>query len=297
MLLNQFKEVSPMSTKKENKKLAKSIKILASGKIKMDGRNKISLEPFICDSFENAIVSRLDAIISKEDVVIDSCDYRTDVTANMTTVWKLTELLSTIKDPDNQTIIVPVVNKKNALSVFDLYESTVLGSLLRSSTLASIYRKLKPKWASLNDNDKTQFTNVLYIPNIVVFLDEETGKILKRPYQVNLLVVVTPSLKFMSDTGEKVSTDHASKRLICDVFDSAIKCGCKNIVLSPYSHMILSDDPYTTAKLWHEVCGAQRTRENISNVSFAINDDNYYIVFLKSGSQKNPEDVNSKLMM
>ena len=283
---------------KKLKKIDKSIKILLSGKIKVDGKSKLSLEPFIHDSVENAVVSRLDAIISKEDVVIDSsCACRTDVITNMTTVWRLTELLSLIDDPNNQTIVMPVVNKKNAISVFDMYETSVLGSLLRTSTLTSIYKKIKASWVSLNENDKTNFTNVMYIPNIVVFLNESTGKILKNPYQVNLLLVVTPSLKLMNETGEKVSADYASKRIICDVFDSAIKCGAKNIVLSPFSHKVLSDDPYNTSKLWHEVCGAQRTRENIKNVSFAVNDDNLYVVFLKSDSAKNPEDINAKLTM
>ena len=71
------KVLRDMAKKKKLKKLAESnIKILKSGKIKFSKNQKIDLGLFTTESIEGAVVSRLEGIISQEDVVVETEDLR-----------------------------------------------------------------------------------------------------------------------------------------------------------------------------------------------------------------------------
>jgi uncharacterized protein (TIGR02452 family) len=260
-----------------------NIKILKSGKIKIQKGQKISLVPYITDSVANTVCSRIDAIISKEEVVVDTTNCRLDTTSTLSTMRKTVEMLSRIEGSGTQTVI-HIINKKNAIEIFDFMDDSIVGTLLRSSTLAAIYKKIKDDWFDLNESDKTQFTNILFIPDILVFLDEDTGKVKKIPHKVNLLLVAEPSLKAMATGVERVTSEQAVERTINDVFASAIKCGAKNLVIAPYCHKIFLEDPYTTAGVWHDYTTIQKSIENLNNVNFAVNNDDLYIIFMKNNS-------------
>lgn len=276
--------------KKDTYSVAKqSIKILQSGKIKFNKGEKISLKPFVTQSVGDCVCSRIDGILSKEKVVLDSSAYRVDVNSNLTSMQKITEMLSRIDNPEVQTV-VHVVNKKIASEVFDMFDDSIIGNLMRSSTLASIYKEIGSDWESLNDGDKTNFTNVLFIPKIFIFLDPETGKIRKKPYTINLLLIAEPTLKNMGDGIEKVTETQATDRLINDVFDSAIKCGANNLVIAPYCHKLFLEDPYSTAGIWHDYTSIDKTIKNIKSITFAINNEELYIIFMKNQSYSNQVD-------
>lgn len=270
-----------MSKKKQLKKLAKSnIQILKSGKIKVAKDQKINLKSFVNDSIENSVVSRLNAIISREDVVIDTADLRADVTTNMTSDVKTAELAARANNPNTNTIVL-TVNKKNALDVFDFLEDGSLGIILRTSTLASIYKddSIKSKWVDLNKNDKTNFTNVLYIPKIMVFIDPSNGKIRKTPYYINLLLLAVPTQKNMGEAVEEVSDENACARVIADICDAAIKCGAKNLIIDPYDYKMFRKEPHTTAELWYQISTGQRFIEQFNSVIFTIENEELFIVF------------------
>ena len=128
-----WKKGKDMSKKKQLKKLAKSnIQVLKTGKIKIAKGEKISLKSFVNESIKNTVISRLDGIISQEDVVIDTKDLRVDITSNMTTDFKTSELISRVQSPKTNTIVV-TVNKKNALDVFDFLDDSSLGIIPRNS--------------------------------------------------------------------------------------------------------------------------------------------------------------------
>ena len=176
------------------------------------------------------------------------------------------------------TIIIPV-NKKAALDVFDYLSFDTLGILLRSSTLASCYKKVKNQWVDLNKDDGSSFTNVLFIPEVMIFLDFTTGKIRKTPINVNVLMVVVPPISKMNDSIEKVSLEDACSRIVVDMVESAIRCGCKNIVVDPYAHKTLLKDIDLTAKLWHQITTTEKFIENFRNVVFSMESEKNFIAF------------------
>lgn len=258
-----------------------NIKILKSGKVKIKKGQKISLSPYVTDSVNNAIVSRLDAIISKADVVIDAKNKVLSTSTNLSSMKRTVELLTKIDSPIVYTL-VHIINKKNATDIFDFMDDGIIGSLLRSSTLASIYKEVKPKWVELNTDDKTSFTNVLFIPKILVFLDEVTGKILKRPYVVNLLLVTEPSAKEMATGLEKLSSEEITDHIIKDVFTSSIKCGARNLIVNPYCHKALMADEHYTSDVWKVMSEVQPSIENLDTIDYSITNDDLYIIFNKN---------------
>jgi len=270
-----------MSKKKQLKKLAKSnIQILKSGKIKIAKDQKINLKSFVNESIEGTIVSRLNAIISRESVVIETSDLRADVTTNMTSDIKTAELAARVNSPKTNTIVV-TVNKKNALDVFDFLDSGTLGIILRTSTLASIYKdkSVKDKWVDLNKNDKSAFTNVLYAPKVMVFIDPSTGKIRKTPYYINLLLLAVPSQKNMSDGVEEVTDENACASVIADTCEAAIKCGAKDLIIDPYDYKLFKKEPHTTAELWYQISTGQRFIEQFNSVIFTIENEELFVIF------------------
>ena len=276
-----FWRMLDMGQKKKYKKLAESnIKILRSGKIKIAKGEKINLKPFVNDSIKNTIVSRIDGIISKEEVVVDTENLRLDITTNMTNDIKVSELVSRVTNPKTSTIVL-VVNKKDALDSFNFLDSGSLGIILRTSTLASIYsdQEVKNKWVELNKDDTSSFTNVLFVPKIMMFINPENGKILKTPYYINLLLLAVPSVKKMSDGIEAVSETDAVARVISEICDAAIKCGAKDLIYDPYAYKLFRSDSHTTAELWNEITTSQRFIEQLDSVIFAIESEELFIVF------------------
>lgn len=271
-----------MGKKKKIIKLAENnMKILKNGKLKISKGQKIDLTPFINGSVEPAVVSRIDGIISQEDVVIDTKDIRVDIDTNLTNDFHVAELLGKSgKKVENCTIAV-AISKKEALEVFNFLDEGVIGTILRTSTLASVYTKLKPRWAELNEDDKTSFTNVMYIPNICSFIDPSTGKVKKAPMYINLLVVAVPSLSKMDESGldEKVPDEDAAARVIADIVEAGIKCGCKDLIVNPFCHKFLCKDEHATSKLWAQVISGQRVIEQYNTITFAIENDDQFIIF------------------
>ena len=266
--------------KKQRRKMAESnFKILKSGKLKVKKGQKINLRPFITNSVENSVVGRLDGIISKENVVVDTEDLHQNVTSNMLSDIHVASLAAKTEKPGISTLVV-TVNKKNALDAFDLMRDDSLGILLRTSTLTSCYMELKQEWKNLNEDDNSNFTNVLYVPEIMVFVDPDTGKLLKKPFKVNIIILAIPTKKNMSEQGVEEFTDEmAASRVIADIMDSAIKLGCKDIIIDPYCHKYLISMPYDAGKLWNNIVSTQRCIEQFKSIIFAIEDEELFVSF------------------
>ena len=266
--------------KKQRRKMAESnFKILKSGKLKVKKGQKINLRPFITNSVENSVVGRLDGIISKENVVVDTEDLHQNVTSNMLSDIHVASLAAKTEKPGISTLVV-TVNKKNALDAFDLMRDDSLGILLRTSTLTSCYMELKQEWKDLNEEDNSNFTNVLYVPEVMVFVDPDTGKLLKKPFKVNIIILAIPTKKNMSEQGVEEFTDEmAASRVIADIMDSAIKLGCKDIIIDPYCHKYLISMPYDAGKLWNNIVSTKRCIEQFKSIIFAIEDEELFVSF------------------
>lgn len=283
---------------KEEILAARINKIFDAGKIKIEKGSKIILNPFIRNSVDNAIVSRSDAIISKENIEIDSPKHVTAVNIISSTMGKVSRALGRMDSAENQTIVLPIVNKKKSISCFNMLNDTIIGSLLRTSTLKPIYKKLKSEWEELNKDDKSDFVNVLYIPNILVFLDENTGKPLRQPYQINLLLISLPSTKYMlnaNGNGNITDKNEIMTKIIYNIIDTIIVCGIKHVITSPYNCELFADLPYDSGNLWQVACSTERVNDNIKSIYFTINNDDLYIIF--SGIMSNPDsNVNTRLL-
>jgi hypothetical protein len=274
-----------MSKKKKKKDeysvAQQNIKILQSGKVKFVKGEKVSLEPFISESLNNAVCSRIEGILSNEKIALSSSSFMVDVTSNLTTMWKMGEMLSKLSDADTQTV-VHIVNKKSATEIFNMLDDSIVGTLMRTSTLAAVYDKIENDWKSINEDDKTSFTNVLMIPQLFVFLDDNTGKIRKNPFKINLLLISEPSVKYMKDGIERPTGLEVINRLISDTFEAATKIGNKHLIIAPFCHKAFVDDPYETAKIWGEYSTIDSTLKNIESISYAVNNEDLYIIFMKN---------------
>ena len=275
------KQKKKMGKKKKSKSVAEAnIKILKSGKIKIKKGQKISLDSYIENSVNNVVCSRSEGIIPKEDVKVESEERKVEIGIGLSSLKRTISLASSMSDGKTFTI-AHVINKKDALSIFDFMDDSIVGTLLRTSTLAAVYKRVKKQWVDLNEDDKTNFTNVLYFPNIFIFLDENTGKLTKKPFSINLLLIVEPAVKDMGEGIEEVSKEDAVRRIITDVYDIAIKLKAEHLIVAPFCHKLFMNDAYYTSELWHSLAERQNVIEGIKSIDFAVNDDNLYIIFKK----------------
>lgn len=257
---------------------SKSIEILESGKIKFKKDEKVDLGEYIKSSIDDTKISRLEGIPSKEEIVIDgSSNYRLETSTNCSCITRIIELISSINTTDVQTIVLPMTKKKAS----KLNENEIIEWLGKSSTFAAIYSKLESSWNELNDEDNSHFTNVMFIPKIYIFL-EKKGKIRKRPIMVNLMVVAVPSMNKAKEGIEAMDSIEYTNRIINDSLDACIRCGCKSVVVDPFSMSSLQKDVHYTSKYWHGKTETQRVIENIRNITFSIDNDDLYVIFCKN---------------
>lgn len=257
---------------------SKSIEILESGKIKFKKDKKVDLGLFVETSINDAKISRLEGIPSREEIVIDgSNNYRIETSTNCSSITRIIELVSSIDSTEVQTIVLPMTKKKAA----HLEDNEIVAWLGKSSTFASAYSKLEKSWDELNKDDNTSFTNVLFIPKLYIFL-EKKGKIRKKPIIVNLMVVAVPSMNKAKDGLETIDEIEYTNRIINDSIEACIRCRCKSIVVDPFSMNSLQKDVHYTSKYWHGKTETQRVIENIRNITFSIDNDDLYVIFCKN---------------
>lgn len=256
----------------------KHIKILASGKIKFKRNEKIDISSSVHASMHDTVISRIEGIPSKEEIIIDDTrNYRIEATANCSSITRIIELVSNINTTDVQTIVLPMTKKKAS----KLEDNEIIEWLAKSSAFTPIYSKIKKNWDNLNDDDNSCFTNVMFIPNIYIFL-EKKGKLRKNPILVNLMIVAVPSINKATDGIDAIDDIEYTNRIINDSIEACIKCGCKSIVVNPYCMNALQKDVHYTAKYWHGKTETQRVIENIRNITFSIDNDDLYVIFCKN---------------
>lgn len=270
-----------MSKKKSKitKIIKSAIKILDSGEIKVKSDEKIDISQFVESTIKDTKISRLEGLPSKEEIIIDDTNnYRLETSANRCSMSRIVHLLSEINTNESQTILIPV-SKKKALKLKNI---KFIDWLSKTSTFNSVYKNCKDSWSELNTDDNTEFTNVLFMPNIYIFIDNNGRKLRKKPIKVNILIVAIPTPSNAKSGIETMNPNEYTRRIIDDSVEACIKLGLKNIITSPFIMPILRDDAYFTSEYWHNITERQKTIENIKSFIFSINDDDLYIVFCKS---------------
>lgn len=265
-------------TKKQRKMAKSNIKILKSGKIKISKEQKLDLTPFIEGTINNTIVSRLNGIISKEEVVIDE-EKNIDIRAHLIDELECVRLKNEMKEPDIPTFVY-VVNKKDATNIFDLLNVTVFGDVLRSSTLAAAYKNVKQTWVDLNENDKTPYINIMYVPEVMIFLDHKTGKIRKRPIFANVLIVAIPPRKYINNKDENVeeaTIEESINYYIDSICESIIKLGIKNVVVNPFFNNASTKNACMSSEAWVRNIRGNRFIDNVNKIEFCVEDENTFI--------------------
>lgn len=261
----------------------KNVKILKEGKIKIPKGPKVPIEKFISDSVNKTVALPLDAIIAQESLT--SAKETPTIDLQMSTMWDVITRPSFTAEAvlgGSVNTAVIVVNKKNSGEAFTFDDGTIVGSLMRTSLLPAIYKRIMDNWVDINDK-KNLSTNVLFIPDILVYLDKSTGEVLRYPYKVNLLLIAEPSKKDFEESPEykdkEVTKEELVERIVSDVAEAAVKCGVSNLVIAPYCHKWLVNDIYITAEKWKDMCSFQPICVAIEQIVFAINKEDLYIIF------------------
>ena len=273
-----------MGRKKYIKNLAKaSLKITNSGKIKVDKNHKIDITPFVKDSVEKSVVSRLSALISKESVAVDATDMRCCSNNVMLPEINIAQTLYNESAPieDMPTICI-TVPKSKALEIFDFLDSGCTGEILRVSTLASVYKQIKQAWVDLNEDDPTEDSNIMYVPNVMFFVDLRTGKPSKHPFKANILVVAVPSKKNMvkdKTSTEDITDEYAVHKIVNDTVEAAIRLGVKELIIDPLSAKFLRKNVSLVGYEWETLISSQRVMENLKEVSFSLTNDEAFVRF------------------
>lgn len=269
--------------KKDSYSIAqKNVKILKEGKIKIPKGPKVPIEQFIADSVSRTVALPLDTIIAQE--AMTSTKDSPEIDLQMSTMWDVitrpTFTASSVLGGTVHTVVTVV--KKPGSDVFNFDDATIVGNLMRTSNLPAIYKRIEDNWTDVN-NKKNLSTNILFIPDILVYLDRYSGEVLRYPYKVNLLLIAEPSKKDIEESPEykdkDVTKEDLIERIISDVAEASVKCGASNLVIAPYCHKWLVSDIYITAEKWKEMCAFQPVCVAIEKIVFAVNKEDLYIIF------------------
>jgi hypothetical protein len=258
----------------------------------------INKNDMMSSPIKDSIVSILNGIPTKEDIVIDigektSAPYQTycGECDNL-----INNLCLTNVSANNMTIVVPI--RKDDVSdklwkygdmVSHISSTSILYAIIINKKIAT--PSIMNRWLGLNEKDRSEYTNVMFVPNIPVFYETKTNKKnhkfvllpFEKTYKVNLLFVAVPSRTNAKSGIEKMEKDEYCQRVINDCIEAAVKCGCKRLIIDPFKPKnVFKFDSRALAKMWKSVLGTHRAIENIDDVSFVFDDENNKIIFDKA---------------
>ena len=245
-------------------------KATSKGKIKLSKKVTVNLTKSIENTISNSVVGLLDGVISKEEVVIDSKKEAVDI--KIASVNQIG-----VKIGEVPTIIIPIPKKK-AEEAFNCLDDGIVGTLLTTSTLLPIYKKMKKAW--LDSNDETSpLTSIMYLPNICVFIDSVRNDYAKYYQMINVLFVGIPSKSVLekNNDDEILNPEDYYARMIADIMDSAIKCGCDNLIFDPYAGKLANDLTGVSA-IWKQILTSQRVIDHVNTVTLTLKSDSEFII-------------------
>ncbi len=262
----------------KNKKLIakNTIKMLSDGKVKIKKGKKVDLTPFMEKTLSKTSMGYIDGSGRRGR---RPKDLELGVNNLLLPAPEALRILASTSTDADYTI-VDIVRLKDA-NTFDLTEDSIKGEILRGSTLGGCYKAVKKHWLELNVPKVTDKTAYLYFPELVSFMNSDTGDVLKMPFKFNYLMISVPSIsRFGYD-----SMDIYLNNVVADIMDAVIEVGSKNIILDPFSIKAFREHDEEISTLFNTIVSSDKVKNYLDTVTFAIPNDNEFITFI--ASQKN----------
>lgn len=257
----------PMSKKKKS---SCSIQIVRSSTPVQKSATVVDLDEFIKTSIEGTFVSKIDAIPTKENIVVDTTEVvPTHSMVYFMSPFRAMDFISREDEPGNKAYtLVVTIPKKRVADMRDA--SDTVDALAKYSTFNEIFTgAVEAEWLKYNADEKSPDTNVLFIPQVFVYKDRR-GRVVPYPFKVNLCVLALPAKKYSSEGMEKVGREEYAKRVIDDVFETNIRAGNTRLIIDPYELPFFSKETNLGSELWHKAVESQRVHENITDCIFAV---------------------------
>lgn len=284
-----------MSKKHKKKSMAENIldilnigeQLLRTGEIRMNRKVVINMDDLTKPSIDKTIGARIDCLEDKSDVSLDK-EAILNVEASNMDVMQHFHLWSQIGKGINSnldktkldaipwsTTIVVTLPHKQACSAFSIYESSTLGRLMRNSNLPLVMRAIGNRWRGLIEENEGADC-ILYVPDLVYF---DGSNVMNTDVRFNLLVYVTRKKRYIYEESETSENVSPQKEMIHNLLTSAVKLGCKNLMLNPLDHPLLQADGYETVDAWYAEEKDPAVRCNIEKIHYCIPNENDYIIF------------------
>lgn len=261
---------------KNKKHIAKNtIKVLSDGKVKIKKGKKLDLTPFIANSVTNCIMGTIDGSGKPGR---RPKDVELGINTLMLSATESLRILST-GITDAEFTIVDIVRLKDA-NVFDLTEDSIKGEILRSSTLGGCYKEVKMKWKEINSSEYAKTTNYLYFPELVSFMNSDTGDVLHMPFKFNYLMISVPSINRLGYDDMDVYLNN----VVADIMDAIIAVKVKNVIINPFTIKAFKENADTVSALFNSIVSTDKVKNYLDSVTFAISDSDDFVTFLSKST-------------
>lgn len=270
-------------------------KILAKGEIDTVTGAKFNLTEAAEKSAEAAVLGRIDSITNNSsldgngssDIIIHNCHIEEiGVFATNRSVCNshgnfALELIynSFVNEDISGSTFVHVATKKHVPNMGYNSDSSVISEIGSHSNLPLIYSKLAKRWSQMLENGaKDNNTYVLYIPNILFYISDKKGSvIMDNPSKLNLLLVIVPNAKQLTDEGEKINHLHAIKSMISDACKAIAFLGCRTVRIDPFADSYFKKHPAETIDAWGEYTAYTVYGNTVAQTDFYIPDTDEFI--------------------
>ena len=237
--------------KKIKKNAEKNLSILGKCKFRLFDGAKIKFKHDVNASVEKTKMGKLENLLFKENVVVDKVELKSSITTTtLATAMETVTALETLNGytAKRQTVVI-TMNKSDITESFDMLKDTTLGEILRTTFFPLVYKKVADQWKELNNGDKSDSTNVLYVPDVLYYLNDATGKIKHTLTFINILILAIPDKKYIKNGEVENRTDDEMYigRIIGDILDASIRVEAKDVIFNPFEPKALRKDTSVTA--------------------------------------------------
>ena len=256
--------------KKIKKNAEKNLSILGKCKFRLFDGAKIKFKHDVNASVEKTKMGKLENLLFKENVVVDKVELKSSITTTtLATAMETVTALETLNGytAKRQTVVI-TMNKSDITESFDMLKDTTLGEILRTTFFPLVYKKVADQWKELNNGDKSDSTNVLYVPDVLYYLNDATGKIKHTLTFINVLILAIPDKKYIKNGEVENRTDDEMYigRIIGDILDASIRVEAKDVIFNPFEPKALKKDTSITANCWKVITSSKRVLENMNSI-------------------------------
>ena len=257
---------------KNKKHIAKNtIKVLSDGKVKIKKGKKMDLTPFITNSVSNCFMGTIEGVGKPGRRPKDES---LGINNLMLPATESLRILST-GCTDAEFTLVDIVRLKDS-NTFDLTEASTRGEILRSSTLGGCYKEVKMKWKELNSPEYSKNTNFLYFPELVSFMNSDTGNVLHMPFKFNYLMISVPSMNRFGYENMEIYLNN----VVADIMDAIIEVKAKNVIIDPFAIKAFRENVDDISKMFNTIVNTDRVKNYLDQVYFAIPNADNFVTFL-----------------